>query len=63
MVLVNIISMKSALENINLDISLMLISWGFMTGKYQDGVINVNYFFMSASAGPVMIQFLIFKRS
>ena len=55
--------MKSALENINLDISLMLISWGFMTGKYQDGVINVNYFFMSASAGPVMISFLIFKRS
>lgn len=44
MVLVNIISMESALENINLDISLMLISWGLMTGKYQDGVIKASKF-------------------
>lgn len=31
-------------DKINLDINSMLINWGLMTGRYQDGVIKTTKF-------------------
>ena len=32
--------MESVLDKTNLDIDSMLISWGLITGRYQDGAIS-----------------------
>ena len=36
--------MYLSLDNINLDINSMLINWGLMNGRYQDGVIRTDKF-------------------
>ena len=36
--------MNSTLDNINLDINTMLINWGLINERYQDGVIRTTKF-------------------